>query len=220
MSVEDMPGSLTGVAMSRLDFAKTLVQDGVSRTVWEQALIVYAREASLVSPLSSDSNYLISRISDISPVELYGGSDVLSAISLAKMLYWASDVPLRIIIVTDGGSTNTDTALNIPDYFHISLIGLGTDVWGKIPLGYDANGERRYKYYAGKEIIVRYEGDLLQKIADKYKSTIAHIASWQPQFPLETNTRVTPLWERYMLLVLATICILIGYIYHPYAEKK
>ena len=52
----------------------------------------------------------------------------MSGLSLAKMLYGTSSIPLHITILTDGGSTSTDMTLEIPEGFRISLIGLGTDI--------------------------------------------------------------------------------------------
>ncbi len=71
----------------------------------------------------------------------------MSALTLANTLYESDMRPLHIILLTDGGILPDDLP-NISKYFSLSLIGLGTTSGGKIPLGYSADGQRRYKYFS------------------------------------------------------------------------
>ena len=67
--------------------------------------------------------------------------------TLASTLYRSDIRPLHIILLTDGGIL-PDTLLELPVHFSLSVIGLGTTSGGKIPLGYSADGQRRYKYFS------------------------------------------------------------------------
>ena len=103
MAVEDIPSSENTQMVSRLALAKRLMQEGIDIIPGEHALISYAREASVEVPFSSDTDHIKNIISNLTPMEFYGGSDLMSALSLASTLYVRSDTPVHIILLSDGG---------------------------------------------------------------------------------------------------------------------
>jgi hypothetical protein len=114
-----------------------------------------------------------------------------------------------------------DSSLVLPENFDMILLGIGSDIGGKIPLGYDANGERRYKYFSGKEIVVRYEEEGIKKMADSYDVPYIRVDDISDIASLSSG-KVNPLSEREKMIVLflASFCIFFGYFLHPYVQKK
>jgi von Willebrand factor type A domain len=114
--------------MSRLDLAKNIIREGIEKIPGDHAIMSYAREASLENPFSSEKGFLSETLSGLSQVEFYGGSDVMAAISLASRLYGESRSPIRMIIVTDGGSTSSADSVKPLPLFDMTFVGIGTTI--------------------------------------------------------------------------------------------
>lgn len=54
----------------------------------------------------------------------------------------------------------------LPEGWTLRLIQIGSEAGGKIPLGYNADGSRRYRYYQGREVIVP-RSEELQRILEE-----------------------------------------------------
>ena len=64
-----------------------------------------------------------------------------------RMTYLASRDPIHIVLITDGGMTGEGVFPELPSDTSLTVIGIGTPTGGMIPLGYNLDGEKRYKYY-------------------------------------------------------------------------
>ncbi len=219
MAVEDIPSSENTLMVSRLDLAKKLIQDGIDIIPGEHALITYARNASVDVPFSWNNYHIKNIVSHMTPVEFYGGSDLMGALSLANSLYVHSDIPIHIILLSDGGLESADSTVTLSRTFTLSLIWIGTTRGGKIPLGYDSDGNRRYKYFSGQEVVVGYEPSALINLSNLYSAPLVEREIFW-YFPTEIIP--TPLTDmrKLIFLSLGTLCILFWYFFHPYAHKK
>ena len=219
MAVEDIPSSENTQMVSRLALAKKLMQEGIDIIPGEHALISYAREASVETPFSSDTDHIKNIISNLTPMEFYGGSDLMSALSLASTLYVRSDTPVHIILLSDGGVEGWSAPIILPNIFSLSFIWLGTIRGGKIPLGYDSDGNTRYKYFAGKEVVIGYDASSLKNMSNQYNAVLIERENFAP-FPKEIiPTPITDM-RKLIFLALGTFCIIFWYFLHPYARKK
>ena len=89
-----------------------------------------------------------------------------------------------------------------------------------IPLGYNALGERRYKFYQGENIRVPIDRTRLESIAKKYKAPLEIVDDQE-----ESNERMKALLTvagkdddtySFLFLVIACLSIMIGYMISPY----
>lgn len=222
MAVEDIRDPSSNIISSRLETAKDIAREMIRTTPWRWWAIVYARDSAVISPLISDTSLLESTLSQISPVLDNGGSDVASVFSLINTLYTRHGNPLHIVLFTDGGDTSTLPLPDIIPQMDLTIIGIGTDTWGPVPLGYDALGNRRYKIYQWKEISVPYDAKNIEKLTTKYSASYHRVESlW---FSLEG---ITPETSRLIsvdpptltyLSHFALFVFLISVFLHPYAR--
>ena len=218
MSVEDIveSGSITH---SRLDLAKAIIKNSIREAPWENAVITYARSAWVASPFTPDRGFLIDVTESLRVTDIYGGSDISSAFALVHSLYATLAGPLHIILISDWGSTTDLTHMSdLPSGADLTIIGIGTPKWGKIPLGYNLEGERRYKYFEGKEIVVPYEKSSLETLANEYHSSIIEKSEWDTTLSLWpwVFASVDPGLYR----IIGLLMLLLGYLYHPYAQQR
>jgi von Willebrand factor type A domain len=218
MAVEDIPSTEKGMMISRLDLAKKLALLGIESIWGEHAVISYARQASVESPFLSEKAFTRDIVSSLSLIEFYGWSDSEAALSLARTLYAGSSVPIHIVVLTDGEMTGEKQDVSLPENLDLTFVALGSSRWGKIPLGYDAEGERRYKYFSGSQVVVSYDPISLKKLAGIYdaqyidQGTSALFPASLIRVPITQN-------KKNIYLLLATLLIVSWYIYHPYAQK-
>lgn len=147
MAVEDIRDTSSNIISSRLETAKDIALRMMRTEDSRGALIVYARDPAVVTPLTDDIDTLESSLSHISPVLDNGGSDVGSVFSLINTLYALHEKPLHVVLFTDGGDTSALPLPEVIPQMDLTIIGIGTDAGGPVPLGYDALGNRRYKIY-------------------------------------------------------------------------
>ena len=124
MGIEDISTQKSSVMMSRFDLAKELIETSISG---ETAMISYARHASVVFPMSTDTNSTRAFVHTLRPTQMNGGSDISSAFELIQMLYASTKHPIHVILLSDGGDSASGTILpSLPSYARLSIIGLGT----------------------------------------------------------------------------------------------
>ena len=220
MAVEDIPWIQKGMQQSRLDLAKKVLHQWIRNIPWEHSIISYAREATIESPFTQEKEYLDSIIENLRYIEYYGWSDIPNALHSIRTLYGSTLADMRVIVISDGGmSSSQEESPNITEGLNLFFIGIGSPSWGKIPLGYDANGERRYKYYSWEHIIIPYEATFLEKIADQYDAPLIHMSQEYP-FPegllISENNKMI----EYIFLFLWSFFIIFGYFFHPYVRHQ
>ncbi len=90
-----------------------------------------------------------------------------------------------------------------------------------IPLGYNALGERRYKLYQGENIRVPLDLAHLESLAKKYKAPLEifenhALAQEKIKKMLAPPVNQTPYSDSFLLLVIASLSVMIGYMISPY----
>ncbi len=219
MTVEDISSEENHMMISRHDLARKMILEGIDMIPGEHALITYARDASVETPFSGEKDHIKNIISHTSPVEFYGGSNLMSALSLANSLYGGSNMSIHIILLSDGGMENTTPSVALSQIFTLSFIWIGTSRGGKIPLWYNAEGNRRYKYFSGQEIVVEYDDLALGSLSNLYDATLVRRETTSP-FPSEVLPLEVTDMKKLIFLALGTFCVIFWYFLHPYAHKK
>lgn len=217
MGVEDMGKGSDSLIQSRLDRAKSLILS--ASYSWEVAVIAYARSPALLLPFTTSTETFIRTIQNISISSSFGGSDPLWALSLVDTLYKNNTSPLHIFLLTDGGYSHSgDIFPPLPPLSQLTIIGIGTNAWGKIPLGYDGTGARRYKIYENKEVIIPYDETFLQKIKKQYNATYIHIENIINKNITESQNFSSSLFDFWnkLLFLLGCISLVFWYFFQPY----
>ncbi len=227
MAVEDIHDRGNTSSRSRLDLARSIVMSGVTLIPGKHAIITYARNAWILAPFTSDIPTLGSTLSHIEPILENGGSDINAAFALINTLYTTNNHQINIILLTDGGDTGSGALPSLPPGATLRIIGIGTNAWWPIPLGYDAAGQRRYKIYENKEITVPYDPVHIDRIVQGYHAAIERIqsletvdsvmASLKSQF---TNSLPLSNSSEWILLITGSILLLLALFLHPYAHTS
>lgn len=217
MAVEDIWNSTDTITRSRLDRAKSLIL--ASSFSGEVAVIWYARSPALLLPFTASVESFSRTIQNLSITPSFGGSDILSAFSLVDTLYRGNMIPLHIVLLTDGGNTIPASIFPIlPPLSDLKIVGIGSDIWWRMPLGYDHSGARRYKVYENQEVIVPYDPVFLEKLQKQYHASLVRIEnssdmgiSWDGKWFFASFG----FWDC-LFLFLGVICLIFGYLFHPY----
>ncbi len=132
MLAEDLkPSRLIRARLKLTDLLKQR-QEGLT------ALIAYAGEAHIVTPLTDDTDTIISLLPALTPgVMPLQGSNPEMAIELAQQLF--SDAGLNqgeLLLITDGVTDEAISTINdeLKNQFRLSVLGVGTDSGAPIPI--------------------------------------------------------------------------------------
>lgn len=195
--------------MSRLEKAKIIIHDSLQDGEIF-GLITFTRSPVLVLPFSPTSQKTHAIISGIRAKEIGWGSDPFTALRFAKSLYGETFSHLTVRIITDGGFTSEDTPVDIPSGWSVEILPIGTLAGGRIPLGYNALGERRYKYGSGGEVIAKRENLRIEKLAH-----ITH-GSIRDSFPPKNLEEIQSKYQT-ILAIAMMVCSLF---LHPFHQPK
>lgn len=217
MSVEDISFSGT-LTKSRLDLAKDIIRETLEKYKTSYGLITYARSASMSMPFSSDIWVFLDTLGGIEPTLVYGWSDISAALELVRIIYLGSSEPLHIVLLSDGGMTGDWKLADLPSNSSLTVIGIGTPAWGTIPLGYNLDGERRYKYYEWSPVIARYESENMEKLSHFYRAPLFHRETYDTSLSLPHLSYSS--LSIHLMRIFWFIALLLSYMIRPYAVKK
>ncbi|KZN54586.1 hypothetical protein N474_02345 [Pseudoalteromonas luteoviolacea CPMOR-2] len=215
-STDIAPNRLTQARFKTLDMLQ-LFKEG------ETALVAYAQDAFIVSPLTSDIKTLENLVPSISPQIMPGkGANVLAGIDQAKtLLEQANYSQGEIILVTD--EVETDEVADIQSLlsgsgFKLHVYGVGTPQGAPISVPEGGFLKDRYGQIVVPKLYVDRLKSLAQRLGGKYatytpdSSDIQSFANLQrsdieqPEKPNET------LWSidagKYLLLVILPLALI------------
>ncbi|HEX7036918.1 MAG TPA: VWA domain-containing protein [Pseudomonadales bacterium] len=162
MFAEDVPPS-------RLVRARQKIADVLRRRdEGFTALVAYAGDAHAVVPLTDDTrtieNLLPALRPDMMPVL---GSDLGDALDVARLLFENANVRQgRILVVTDGVEDVSAATERRSERFPISILGIGTESGGQIPLDFVNQPGQVLRTQQGEPIVARLDSARLEQIAD------------------------------------------------------
>jgi Ca-activated chloride channel family protein len=152
---------------SRIVRAHLKIQDLLSqRKEGITALVVYAGEAHVVTPMTDDAKTISNLLPTLKPGILpVPGSNVEMALSLSADLVQASGLPrASFLLITDDLHPNAVTTItkNLPPYIDLTIIGVGTETGAPIPFEGDF-----LKDSSGSIVVSKRSDELLQTLASK-----------------------------------------------------
>lgn len=144
MWVHDI-NTLSGIMISRLDLAKSIILQSSKYIPWEQGIMTVAQWARLELPMNHDTIAFKNVVDGITPILRWWGSSLTTPFDMIKLIY-GNTPQLHIIWITDGEFSDSWATLsgytNNPG---ITFIGVGTHIWWSIPLWYNPDGSPKYK---------------------------------------------------------------------------
>lgn len=170
------------IAPSRLERSKRFASNLVDKLAGNRiGLILFAGDAFLASPLTTDYGALQNELTTASP-ELAGvqGTDLAQALKLARLSFIPdAETNKAIILITDGedheGQAAEQLRLAAEEGMIAFAIGVGTKEGGLIP--YNFNGRRDYLRDPsnGQPVRTRLKENLLRQMAKDGKGEYFHI---------------------------------------------
>lgn len=132
---------------SRIVRARLKIQDLLTqRKDGLTALVVYAGEAHIVTPLTDDNRTIINLLPTLTPGLLpIPGSNVEMAMKTAKQLMSDSDLTqASVVLVTDGVDKSALASIKktLGDKIDLYIIGIGTEKGAPIPTSATSNNEQ------------------------------------------------------------------------------
>ena len=185
----------TDIKPSRLARAKFKINDSLAATKEGQiALIVYAGDAFVISPLTTDAKTIATLVPPLAP-ELMPvlGSEPFKAFELASELFANAGVfSGQIIWITDGLDDDDyrETQAFIAQTSHqISILAVGTSEGSPIPL---ADGQGFLKNSNGEIVVPSLNYAVLQSLAQENNSAISEITAGDTDIQYLMNRLVQP----------------------------
>jgi len=183
----------TDIKPARIDRARHKIMDLLERTTEGTiGLVVYAGDAFVISPLTSDANTIASMIPTLSTsiMPVLGSRPDIAIDEAISLLKNAKQSRGQIIWITDGIETEfvDSVSRSITDsQFVLSILAVGTEQGAPIPLP-DNNGF--LKDSNGNIILPKLESDLLKKVTRETNGQYVELSanSHDVEFILETLT--------------------------------
>jgi Ca-activated chloride channel family protein len=172
---QDISGSMASLdfqPQNRLEAAKTVVQDFISRRTYDPiGLVVFAHEAFNQSPMTTDHavlNRLLNQIKLAPDLKLVDGTAIGLGLANAANMLKDSQAKSRVVILLTDGANNAgeiapETAAEAAQALGIKVYTIGMGRPGQVPVPVT-------NFFGGQEIVYQ-ESDLdeglLQKIAQQ-----------------------------------------------------
>ncbi len=193
-----------------------------ARTDGLTALVAYAGDAHVVTPLTDDTETIVSLLSALDPTTMpAAGSQVEAAVDRGLTLMHDSGITKgRLLLITDGvaddaASTMTDQLAETP--FSLSILAIGTPDGAPIPLsrGFAKNNQ-------GEVVISKLDVNALQSLASQNRGRFSTLTAGNDdvdfllksdiQLPPETikTDRLFDTWDdkgTYLVLLLLPIAL-------------
>ncbi|ACH94426.1 hypothetical protein BRE_171 [Borrelia recurrentis A1] len=169
LDISPSMGAIEFSSKNRLDFAKELIEYFVYQRENDNiGLVAFAKEASLIVPLTIDRDFFSKKLDDIYIMDLGNGSALGLGISIALSHLKHSEAPKKSVIVLTDGVVNSDEVykdqvINLAQGLNVKIysVGIGSDE--ELNVGFKL---RSGKFYQGvlKEV---YDPSMLFEISNK-----------------------------------------------------
>ena len=163
-----MSMAIRDVAPSRLEVAKRKIRDLMrSRDEGYSALVVFAGDAHVVTPLSNDREALLNLLEPLEPELMpIPGSKPEDALRLSVDLLLNVNSPNgMILLITDGIDRLTELAEFADLSYEIAILGVGTAEGGPIPT-IERDGSMTHLRHGGAVVNVPVDADRLEQAAN------------------------------------------------------
>ena len=161
MLAEDVKPSR--MARARHKLADLLVQRQEGLT----ALVAFAGDAHVVTPLTDDTRTIANLVGALQPTMMpVQGSRPAAALELARQLYRNADIEQgRILLITDAVERARDVAEHATPSFPVSILGVGTETGAPIPVRVPGRPPQLLRATDGSVVQVRLDAAHLTEVA-------------------------------------------------------
>lgn len=147
------------VKPSRLQKAALIAKHFARKAVGQQlSVVAFAEIQKKIVPFTNDLDLIDSRLDSLKGLRNQYGSSALSLAIQESIQYFRetdSEARGNILVLTDGEETAEGIDLKVPKDIHVALVGVGTEMGGRIPLD-DGRGFRfGYKKDRGQDVITK-----------------------------------------------------------------
>lgn len=158
---------------NRLQQAKQAIKDCIDGFSGNQvALVAFGGNAVIKVPFTTDYNYFLQVLYDLSPNSVSrGGTRIGDALRKVDELLFIDDVHRHrdIVLISDGEDQDSypvSIASRLANKgVRMLLVGLGNqDIGGLIPVDYE-NGEKQYLHYRGELVYTKLDTKVLEEMA-------------------------------------------------------
>ncbi|BCR21610.1 VWA domain-containing protein [Borrelia sp. HM] len=169
LDISPSMGAVEFSSKNRLEFVKELIKYFVSQRENDNiALVAFAKEASLIVPLTVDRDFFSKRLDDIYIMDLGNGSALGLGISIALSHLKHSEAPKKSVIVLTDGVVNSDEVykdqvINLAQGLNVKIYSVGIGSNEQLNVEFKL---RSGKFYRGtlKEV---YDSSMLFEISNK-----------------------------------------------------
>lgn len=162
------------VKPSRLQKAALIAKHFARKAAGQQiSVVAFAEIQKKIVPFTNDLDLIDARLDSLKELRNQYGSSALSlAIQESIQYFRETDGEARgnILVLTDGEETAEGIDLKIPKDVHVALVGVGTEIGGRIPLD-DGRGFRfGYKKDRGQDVISKLNEKFFKRITSDIPS--------------------------------------------------
>ncbi len=202
------------VGLDRLSRAKKIVGELVERGGFRRmGLVVFAGEAQLTYPLTTDHRAVLRLLRDAGPYSLArGGSDLNAPLELCLEGVFddKSESRRRVILITDVDDASEVTS---PPELFVSIASIGTESGGRIPVINDVGEEQFLLDGDGGVVVTRPDFVGLERLAEKSGGLFVRVSDETEVsnllgFGSDTNDSIA--YDHTVLIVLAVLAWLIA----------
>ncbi|AHH03132.1 Von Willebrand factor type A domain protein [Borrelia nietonii YOR] len=169
LDISPSMGAIEFSSKNRLEFAKELIKYfAYQRENDNIGLVAFAKEASLIVPLTIDRDFFSRKLDDIYIMDLGNGSALGLGVSIALSHLKHSEAPKRSVIVLTDGVVNSDEVykdqvINLAQGLNVKIYSIGIGSSEELSVGFKL---RSGKFYQGtlREV---YDSSMLLEIASK-----------------------------------------------------
>ncbi|UGQ16980.1 vWA domain-containing protein [Borrelia sp. RT1S] len=169
LDISPSMGAVEFSSKNRLEFAKELVKYfSFQRENDNIGLVAFAKEASLIVPLTVDRDFFSKKLDDIYIMDLGNGSALGLGISIALSHLRHSEAPSKSVIVLTDGVVNSDEVykdqvINLAKGLNVKIYSIGIGSSEELNVEFKM---RSGKFYQGtlKEV---YDSSMLSEISNK-----------------------------------------------------
>lgn len=179
------------VAPSRLEKAKKIISESVQRLGGDRiGLIVFAGDAYMISPLTTDYNSVLSYIESASPDIISNqGTNFYDVIETATEIFKAGTSAGKVLVLVSDGENNEgglSKAENLAKKNKIKIISMGIGTQRGAPIPIDYGGFKEYK-------MNRYGETVISKLEEKELKSLAQATSGTYIYVDQTNMALNQL---------------------------
>ena len=179
------------VRPSRLVRARQKITDVLRmRREGYTALVAYAGDAHTVAPLTDDVRTIENLLAALSPEMMpVLGSNLGSALKATRELFENARITQgRVLLVTDGIDDVSHTRVLCERNYPLSILGVGTEAGGPIPLDFVNQPGQVLRTQAGDPITARLEVERLQRAAENCHGRFRQLALGDEDVTFLINT--------------------------------